>query len=325
MGDVFIVGAGSIGTALAQLCSMNMDNIFIWGRNQRIIDSINMDRLNCDYFPEVHLSDNITATNSFDFMSSCDIIFICVPSHAVRTVSRSIKPYVSPESIVVSLAKGVEYPPLKRMSTVVQEELGKDQVIVMSGPNFADEIICSKRTGTTLASTDRDSLMKLKTIVECDKFVVQTSTDIIGVELGGILKNVYSMAMGICDGLGVNENAYHFVFSQAVKEMYEIILCEGGKPESIFLSSGIGDLSLTASSNKSRNRTLGLLYGKSILSNGEGTNVIQEGRKSIAAVKGLCDEKGLNAPLIEFTYNVIREDQNPYSAFKDLWQNLGDQ
>jgi glycerol-3-phosphate dehydrogenase (NAD(P)+) len=325
MCDVFILGAGSIGTALAQLCSNGTNNVFIWGRNQRIIDSINMDRLNCDYFPEVHLSNKITATNSFEFMSNCEIIFICVPSHAVRAVSSSIKPHISSESIVVNLAKGVEYPPLKRMSTVVQEELGEGHVIVMSGPNFADEIVCSKRTGTTLASTDRDSLMKLKTIVECDKFVVQTSTDIIGVELGGILKNVYSMAMGICDGLGVNENAYHFVFSQAVKEMYEIILCEGGRPESIFLSSGIGDLSLTASSNKSRNRTLGLLYGKSILSNGEGMNVVQEGRKSIAAVKGLCDEKGLNVPLIEFTYSVIREDKSPYSAFKDFWQNLGEQ
>jgi len=323
MSNVFIVGAGSIGTALAQLCSMNMDNIFIWGRAQHVIDSINIDRINCDYFPEAHLSNNITATNSFDFMPSCDIVFICVPSHAVRTVSRSIKPHTSPESTIVCLAKGIEYPPLKRMSTVVQEELGGDKLVVMSGPNFADEIVCSKRTGTTLASTDRESLVQSKAAVECDKFVVQTSTDVVGVELGGVLKNVYSMAMGICDGLGVNENAYHFVFSQAVKEMYKIILSEGGEPESIFLSSGIGDLSLTASSNKSRNRTLGLLYGKSILSNGEGTNVIQEGRKSITAVKGLCDERGLDTPLIEFTYNVIRENQNSYGAFKNLWQRLG--
>jgi len=325
MCDIFIVGAGSIGTALAQLCSMTMDNIFIWGRAQHVIDSINTDRINCDYFPEVHLSNNITATNSFDFMPSCDIVFICVPSHAVRTVSRSIKPHISPESSIVCLAKGIEYPPLKRMSTVIQEELGGDKLVVMSGPNFADEIVCSKRTGTTLASTDRESLVRSKAAVECDKFIVQTSTDVVGVELGGVLKNVYSMAMGICDGLGVNENAYHFVFSQAVKEMYKIILSEGGKPESIFLSSGIGDLSLTASSNKSRNRTLGLLYGKSILSKGEGTNVVQEGRKSIAAVKGLCDENGLNVPLIEFTYSVIREDKNPYSAFKSLWQSLGEQ
>lgn len=323
MNGIFIVGAGSIGTALAQLCSNSVDNIYIWGRNKQVIDSINENRLNCDYFPEFHLSESITATNSFDLVSNFDIIFICVPSHAVRTVSRTIKPYVSPKSIIVNLAKGVEYPPLKRMSTVMQEELGRDRVIVMSGPNFADEIVCSKRTGTTLASTDIDSLMQLKATVGCDKFVVQTSTDVVGVELGGVLKNVYSMTLGICDGLGINENAYHFVFSQAVKEMYEIILCEGGMPESIFLSSGIGDLSLTASSNKSRNRTLGLLYGKSILSNGEGTNVIQEGRKSIAAVKGLCDEKRLNVPLIEFTHSVICKDQNPYAAFKDLWQKFG--
>lgn len=323
MCEVFIVGAGSIGTALAQLCSNAADNVILWGRNKGIIDSINNYGINCNYFPEVRLSDKITATNSFELMSYCDIVFICVPSHAVRSVSCRIKSHISTDCIIVSLAKGVEYPPLKRMSTVIQEELNRKQVAVMSGPNFADEIVRSKHTGTTIASDDNKSLMKLKTTIECGKFVVQTSTDVVGVELGGVLKNVYSMAMGICDGLGINDNAYHFIFAQAVKEMYGIIQCEGGKPESLFLSSGIGDFSLTASSNKSRNRVLGLLYGKSILSKGEGTNVVQEGRKSIAAMRTLCNEKGLVVPLIEFIYSIICEDQNPYGAFKDLWKKFG--
>ena len=192
----------------------------------------------------------------------------------------------------------------------------------MSGPNFAIEIAHDLPTGTTLASSDTESLKLAKKILSNDNFIVEISSDVVGVEMGGVLKNVYAIAMGALSALDINENAYYFILTEAFKEMKNIIRKLGGREESLFLSSGFGDLCLTSSSNKSRNRILGFICGKRMLSNVDDRTVIFEGKKAVRAVHDLIRELNLDCPVVDFVYEMIWERNDPYGSFLRLWNRL---
>jgi len=313
-----------MGTALAKLMGDRGYRVIMWARRKEIVKSINERRENIDYYPGIKLPLTVKATNSMNDIMSADMIFIAVPSHAVRAVCMGLRQVWGGEKkIIVNTAKGVEYPPFKRLSAVIGEVLGANaRVVIMSGPNFASEIIRGLPTGTTIASKDSEALSVVKEVLHGERFIVQASDDVIGVELGGVLKNVYAIAMGICDALGVNENAYFFVLTEAFREMREIITRLGGKQESLFLSSGFGDLCLTSSSNKSRNRALGFIAGKEMLGNTDKSSVVLEGEKSIRALIDLTNNMGIRCPVLRFVYNVLIGREKPYGEFLRLWHEL---
>ena len=317
-----IIGAGSMGTALAMLLGNDSLDVVVWARRAEVVRSINEFGENREYFPGVRLPPNVRATDDLGECLDSDILFIAVPSHAVREVCMRIREAGGGDFIVVNTAKGVEYPPLKRLSMVIREVLGDVRPVVMSGPNFASEIVRGLPSGTTIAGEDRDALIAVKRVLHGDSFIVQVSDDVVGVELGGVLKNVYAIAMGICDALGVNENAYYFVLTEAFREMRDIIVRLGGRPETLFLSSGFGDLCLTSSSNKSRNRALGFIAGKEMLGNTDRSTVVLEGMKSVRAFHDLVGEWGLRCPVLEFVYNVLILRRKPYNEFLRLWRNI---
>ena len=323
MTKILIVGAGSIGTALAVLLARNGFDVWLWDRSKEVVNSINKLHENTRYYPGIKLPDNIVATSSMDIVKSAEVIFLAVPSHATREVARKLKKAgLRKSTIIINLAKGIEYPPLKRLSQVIWEETKNKSIIVMSGPNFADEILLGYPSGTTIAGYNYEAVLRVKSLLENDHFIVQVSNDVIGVEMGGVLKNIYAIAMGICSALGINENAYFFILSEAFLEMRDIIIKMGGYESSLFLSSGFGDLCLTSSSNKSRNRILGFLAGKKMLGVVNNISVVFEGKKSVKAIREFCHTKNIPCPVIDFVYSVLIERIQPYKAFKELWKNI---
>lgn len=319
---ITIIGAGSMGTAMAKLIAENGYDVFLWARRKKIVDDILTYRENKEYYPGIKLPENMFPTDALDVVAGSEIIFIAVPSHAVRSVVQKIKNYISDGRIIVNLAKGIEYNPFKRLSEVIKEEINGAKIAVLSGPNFAIEIIRRQPTGTTVASIHDDVLKKLRNILSNDHFVVQTSKDVVGVEMGGVLKNIYAIAMGICEALDVNENAYYFTLSEAFREMRQIIEKMGGKVDSLFLSSGFGDLCLTSSSNKSRNRILGFLCGKKMLDSISGKSIVFEGKKSVRAMIWFARKNNIECPLMEFVYDVLINNENPYFAYRELWKKF---
>jgi glycerol-3-phosphate dehydrogenase (NAD(P)+) len=241
----------------------------------------------------------------------------------VREVAMRLESFRLDDKIMVSLAKGVEFPPTRRMSEILGEVLGNRAMIaVMSGPNFADEILAGQCTVTTIAASDSSILERVRDVLWTDSFSVQTSHDLKGVELCGVLKNVYSIAMGICDAMNLGKNAYYCVLNQAYNEMKDLVLCSGGNLETMFLSCGLGDFVLTASSDKSRNRTVGLLYGKGLMNTEVGTGAVQEGKKSIMVAMEIGSNGNVKHPVAEFVHDVVWKREDPNEAFRRLWPRM---
>lgn len=321
MTKVSILGAGSMGTALAKLISENVDEIYLWVRRKEIYENIKKLKVNIEYFPLIKLPDNVIPINNLEEIVDSEYIFLAVPSHAVRKVIYESKKFISMGAIVINTAKGIEYPPFKRMSEVIHEELKCENIVVMSGPNFASEIIDGKISATTISSynNSKEINRKVRYILETNNFIVEISNDFIGVELCSILKNVYASGIGICEAIGINQNAIFFIFTEILKEMKRIILSSGGRAETLFCYCGFGDLCLTSISNRSRNKTIGILYGQKMYGFDETGGIIFEGKRSILGIRELCQKKGVECNFIEFIYEVIYEKKEPKRAFYELW------
>ncbi len=323
-----IIGMGRMGTALAYILSKTNPNhnIYMWGRRLELVKIIKKYKRNLEYFPNIGLPDNIIPTANLYDLRQCDIFFIAIPSYAVREIVRRIGNMSNSLDgiIIVNTAKGVEFPPFKRLSQVIQEEVKNSTVAILYGPTFADELIKGVPSGFTLSSNDKNAIRVVKKILNDDRIVVDTTTDVIGVEMCGILKNIYAIALGICDSIGVETNTYYLVLTQAFKEMKIIVTELGGKVETLFSYCGIGDLCLTSSSDKSRNRTLGLLYGKQLITeiNKYEASVISEGRRSIVAIKDLCRQLNIVCPLLDYVYSIVVNKKNPQEEFYNLWKQL---
>jgi len=322
--NIGIIGAGSIATALAKILGERGYSVTMWARREEVIRSINEDKENADYFPGIKLSSNVRATASLEECTKSDVLFLSVPSHAIKETCTAIRNLIGNSNpIIVSVAKGINYPTFKRLSELIREILGEDiKLAIMSGPNFASEIVRGLLSGTTIASYDRNVLKTLKSLLHSENFIVQTSDDVIGVELSGSLKNVYAIAMGILDAIGINENAYYFILTEAFREMKDIITRLGGRVETLFLSSGFGDLYLTSNSDKSRNRVLGFIAGKEMLGNTDTSSVILEGIKSVRAFFDRTNRWMMKFPVLEFVYNVVILRQRPHKEFLKLWKQI---
>ncbi|PKP60184.1 MAG: glycerol-3-phosphate dehydrogenase [Candidatus Altiarchaeales archaeon HGW-Altiarchaeales-2] len=324
MTKISILGAGAMGTALAELISKNADEVYLYARRKEVYDNLKKLKINVDYFPSIKLPNNIIPINDLEQINNSECIFLTVPSHAIREIITKSKGFISEDTIIVNTAKGIEYPPLKRMSEVIAEELKGENIVTMSGPNFAHEIINNNFSSTTIAAYSNSTrcLKKVKKIIETDNFIVENSYDLVGVELCGVLKNINAIAIGICEAFGLNENAQYFLFTKGVNEMRDILLSFGGNPETLFCYCGFGDLCLTSHSDKSRNRTLGLLCGQHMYDNQQTKGITYEGKRSVLAIREFCHKKGIECEVIDFVYDVIHNKREPKTSFYNLWKNI---
>ena len=320
MSYIAVIGAGSWGTTLASLLVDKGYDVSLWAREAEIADEITAKRTNSLYLPEVILPSGLKATNSLQeaFRNSRYILNV-VPTQFARSVFQEAVNYLSNDAVVVSASKGIEQGTLLTVSDILHEVTGKE-VAALSGPSFAKEVIRKLPTAVTLATSDVDTGMLLQEIFNSAYFRVYTHDDVIGVELGGALKNVVAIASGICDGLGLGHSARAALITRGLVEITRLGRAMGADPRTFSGLSGLGDLVLTCTGPLSRNYSVGVNLGKGmklreILSS---TRSVAEGVATSLSAFELARKMGVEMPIIEQVYEVLYRDKDPETAVLSL-------
>ena len=323
MEKVGIIGAGSLGTALAQIVAQNVDEVYLFSRREELAKTINDTNINNEYYPNTRLEENIIATADINDLNDCKIIFLSIPSSAFRFTLATLKKHIADDTILVTTAKGIEYPSLKTMGNLI-EEYFDESFVALSGPNFASEIILNLATVSNIASKSEENALRVKEVLSTPQFKIKIIPDVIGLEICGIVKNINAIANGICEGMNINENARYGVLTKGFEETKKIIKNIGGDEATASEYCGFGDLVLTSTSSESRNHTLGMLYGQRIIVDEKASGIVFEGKNSIMAIKDICEKTNTKSVVVDFVYDVIVKQIPPKIAFKTLWENIED-
>ena len=318
---VGIIGAGSLGTAIGQTVALNVDEVILLLRKEKLKTTINESHYNSEYYPNTRLRDNIVATLDINDLKDCEVIFLTIPSSAFRATLTDLKTIIGNNTILVTTAKGIEYPSLKTMGKII-EEYYDNNYVALSGPNFASEIVLNLPTITNIGSNNMDNCKIVKKVLETDYFKIKIIKDVLGVELSGVIKNINAIANGICEGMNINENARYAVLTKGFKETADIIKNFGGDISTASEYCGFGDLVLTSTSTESRNHTLGMLYGQRIIVDEKASGIVFEGKNSIMAVKDICKNTNTECVVVDFVNDVIVKQIPPKIAFNRLWSNI---
>lgn len=318
---VGIIGAGALGTALAQIISRNLNKVFLYARREEVVNNINKYSYNYDYYPNIRLNKNIIGTNNINEFKDADCIILTIPSSSLRVILKKLKPILPKKCIIVTTIKGVEYSSSKTSSQVISEYLN-NPITVLSGPNIAREIVLNLPAATTLSINKKSEKIILSEIFESDEFKIQFNEDIIGTELCGILKNILAISFGICEGLNINDSAKFAILNKGFVETKNIIELLGGTSEVINDYCGFGDIVTASTLPVSRNHTLGVLYGQKIVIDENKTGIVFEGKHSINTIKHLCDTNNISSSIVDFVYDVIIQKNNPEYCFEKLWTKI---
>jgi len=314
---VAVVGAGSWGTTVAALATHNASSVVLWARRAELADVIDTDHENPDYLPGRALPASLRATADLaGALSGAEAVVLAVPSHGLRGVLGEARTAVPAGVPVVSLAKGLESGSLKRMTEVVTDVLDghpPERVGVLTGPNLAVEVVAGMPTASVVAMVDPDGAECLQRLFMTSAFRVYTNPDVVGCEIAGVIKNVVAIAAGVAQGLGVGDNALAALITRGLAELTRLGLALGGNPLSFLGLAGIGDLVVTCTSEKSRNRHVGVELGRGrplhdIL--GE-MNMVAEGVRSTAAVLALAQRSGVEMPIATQVQAVLAGERSP--------------
>ena len=322
MEKIFVIGAGSWGTALAALLGEKGYSVHLWARRKELAEEINKTRENKQYLKGIKIPETVTATNSIEHISGSNIIVIAVPSKFFRETIRLFSGHISNDSIIVHTIKGFEGSTGKRISEVLNEELPNvKKVAVMSGPNHSEEVAKKTPTATVIASHDKEVGKHLCKIFSTPYFKPYPYDDIIGVEICGAIKNIVAMAIGVCDGLKLGDNSKGSIITLGLTEMSAIAKISGAKRMTCYGLAGVGDLVATCYSSHSRNRFVGemLAKGKSIQEIKDDMHgMVAEGLDNTKIAYNICKKNKIEAPLISQTYKVLHENLDIKQAVAQL-------
>jgi len=325
MSKVCFLGGGSFGTALSVMLAKKGTVVNIWDRKLSVINDINIKRENIKYLPNIIVPSGITAFIDIEkVISGTDIIVLSVPSHAIRTISKMIKPYLKQNQIIVSIAKGIEEGSLKRISEVIEEEIPSNPIVILSGPSHAEEVALDIPTTVVVTSKKMEYAMIVQDVFMTSKFRVYTNEDIIGVEIGGAVKNIIALAAGISDGIGYGDNAKAALMTRGMNEIIRIGTRLGGKSETFYGLTGMGDLIVTCTSMHSRNRKAGILIGKGVPMEKACNEIgmVVEGIKAIRAFYELKEKEQISMPITDVLYKVLFEGKDPkYGVYELMSRN----
>ena len=313
MQNIVFLGAGSIGTALGNSLAVRSDlNVSLLSIEKDVVETITLSHINQKYFPNIRLTNALNATTSQDILKNADVVFIAIPSVAVVDYMQVIRLLLPENAIMVNLAKGFGCHD-QIISQCLAEHL-PNPVCALKGPSFAREIINNSPTAFTLASTDMELCHMLEPLFEETNIFVDTTTDLLGVEIISILKNIYAILIGIVDAHFNSPNLRFMMFTRAFNEMRKILLHFGGHEETMFHYCGIGDFGLTALNDLSRNRTLGLLIGKGFFNEGIPNKVVLEGRIAMSIIL----KKLVESEMPETGYHMMLQLDKVFAGDTDI-------
>jgi glycerol-3-phosphate dehydrogenase (NAD(P)+) len=322
-----VVGAGSWGTALAKMLSDKGYQITLWGHRQEHVDEIVSERENRTYLPGFKLSDNLTATADLkEAVSNQAVVVMVVPSHGFRDVFHKLLPHLSSNTYVISAVKGIENDTLMTMDQVMEDELSRLtsppdlHLGVLAGPSFAKEVAAGVPTSGSVPAKSKEEAVFFQEFFNTPLFRVYACTDLIGLELGGALKNIVAIAAGISDGLGYGTNTRAALITRGLAEISRLGVAMGADPLTFSGLGGLGDLVLTCTGDLSRNRTVGLKLGQgkklsTILSE---MNMVAEGVMTTRSAWNLASKIEVEMPILEQVYQVLYKDKSCNEAVMDL-------
>lgn len=309
MAKVFVAGSGSWGTAISVSLARGGHRVYLWSRRAEFCEQLRESCENKRYLPGVKLPEGIIYTSELCDAADAEVIVIATPSHTVREMCRALKPYSRGGQIAVSISKGFDEATGKRLSEVIAEEMRGARVSVMSGPSHAEEVAIAMPTTNVVASDDSEAALRVQEIFNSQSFRIYTSDDVVGVELGGALKNVIALCAGICDGLGYGDNAKAALITRGIAEITRLGVAMGAKPLTFSGLSGIGDLVGTCTSSHSRNRKAGYLIGQGLTKEEAEVEIgmVVEGIRSAKAVHALSQKYAVDMPISKEAYRVLYE------------------
>lgn len=322
--EIGVIGAGSWGTALAIQLARAGQRPTVWAREPEVIAALENERCNSVFLPDIRIPDAIRVNANIDeVVSSHQDLLICVPSHVFRSVLETIKPSLAKSARIAWATKGFELSTGKLPHQVAHEALGLEvPLAVVSGPTFATEVGLGLPTAMTVAATNADYADDLAWRFSDENFRTYTSTDMIGVEVGGAVKNVLAIATGMSDGLGFGANTRVALITRGLAEMTRLGVALGAQADTFMGLSGMGDLVLTCTDNQSRNRRmgLGLAAGKSMEDMAAEIGQVVEGVKAAAAVRTAAGDLGVEMPICEQVYRLLYEGITVKEAITALMQ-----
>lgn len=323
MERVAVIGAGSWGTALATVLAQKT-RVSIWSHKSNVVDEINNYKTNKNYLPDLIIPDNIDASTDLEYtVKDSDVIVMSVPSQAFRETIKKVLPFVKNEAITVNTSKGIEESSLLRISDVFYEEAPYElhhNFVVLSGPSHAEEVSKGIPTTVVVAGKSRIICEKIQDLFMCPFFRVYTNPDVVGVEIGGALKNVIAICTGISDGLNFGDNTKAAIMTRGLVEIARLGDAMGANQITFAGLAGVGDLIVTCTSMHSRNRRFGIEVGKgSTVEDALKTvRMVVEGYKTTMAVYRLSKKYNVDMPITEQAYKVLFEGQNPLEAVSNL-------
>lgn len=305
-----VIGAGSYGTALAITLARNGHAVVLWGHNPAQIQTLQQDRCNQAFLPDVPFPDTLLleADLARALAASRDVLVV-VPSHVFGDVLRQLKPHLRPDARIVWATKGLEAETGRLLQDVAREALGETiPLAVLSGPTFAKELAAGQPTAIALAATDAQFADDLQQLLHCGKsFRVYSNPDFIGVQLGGAVKNVIAIGAGMSDGIGFGANARTALITRGLAEMSRLGSALGADPSTFMGMAGLGDLVLTCTDNQSRNRRFGIMLGqgKGVQEAQDSIGQVVEGYRNTKEVLALAQRHGVEMPITEQIYQVL--------------------
>jgi glycerol-3-phosphate dehydrogenase (NAD(P)+) len=333
MSEIAVIGGGAWGTGLAIVLGRKGTHcVRLWAHEADVCDSITRQRVNEKFLPGRRVPDSVTASNDLAAtLDGAQIVVSVMPSQHCRALFERMRPMMQPQTLIVSATKGLEEGSLQRMTEVIAQVLRREDGTVpavgaLSGPSFALEAARGDPTAITIASQDAALLRTVQQEFSDASFRIYTNSDVVGVELGGALKNIVAIAAGICDGLGFGHNSVAALITRGLAEMTRLVVACGGRAETMAGLAGLGDLVLTCTGGLSRNRSVGVELGRGhtlpeIIAGMHG--MVAEGVLTTSAAVGLAHARGVEMPITEQMHAILHQGKSPREAIQELMSRSG--
>ena len=321
MSNIGVIGAGSWGTALATVLAGKGNAVRIYDVDEQHLRRMESSRENTDYLPGVPLSENISfAYTNEDALKGADVVLFSAPAQHFRSAAEAARPYITDDMLIVNVAKGIERGTHKRLSEIAEEYFNMDRYVVLSGPSHAEEVGRRMPTTVSVASRSLESEEAIQDLFMTDRFRVYTTEDVVGVELGGALKNIIALGAGIADGMGFGDNAKAALMTRGLAEITRLGEKLGAQRETFAGLAGTGDLIVTCTSMHSRNRRCGLLIGEGMEPEAavKEVGMVVEGMYTAEAAYELAKEVGVEMPITDAIYHVTKGEMKASEAIELL-------